>query len=104
MTSRKRWAETRFRALCTVAVMASISFSAPVAASAQDGESLIRDTEIEEILSRTPCRSDEGGRPRSEQSVHILLVGSKDLQAFAGSGHHGHLYRPHPRIEEPQSS
>lgn len=85
MTSRKRWAETRFRALCTAAVVASISLSAPVAAHAQDGESLIRDTEIEEILLKdsVPIFQAAGLDPKS---VHILLVGSKDLQAFAAPG------------------
>lgn len=85
MTSRTRWAEKRFRALCTVAVVASISFSAPVAANAQDGESLIRDTEIEEILLKdsVPIFQAAGLDPKS---VHILLVGSKELNAFAAPG------------------
>lgn len=85
MTSRKRWAEQRFRALCTAAVVASLSLSAPVSANAQDGVSLIRDTEIEEILLKdsVPIFQAAGLDPKS---VHILLVGGKDLQAFAAPG------------------
>ncbi len=85
MTSRMRWAEKRFRALCIVAVVASVSVSAPVSVNAQDGESLIRDTEIEEILLKDsmPIFQAAGLDPKS---VHILLVGSKDLQAFAAPG------------------
>jgi len=85
MTSRTPWAEKRFRALCSVAMIATVSVSAPLPAAAQDGPSLIRDTEIEEILLKdsTPIFQAAGLDPKS---VHILLVGSKDLQAFAAPG------------------
>ncbi|WP_421737760.1 M48 family metalloprotease [Caulobacter sp.] len=85
MTSRTRWAEKRFRALCSVAIVTAISLSAPVSAQAQDGESLIRDTEIEEILlhDAVPIFRAAGLDPKS---VHILLIGSKELNAFAAPG------------------
>ncbi len=85
MTSRTPWAEKRFRALCSVAMIATVSVSTPLPAAAQDGPSLIRDTEIEEILLKdsTPIFQAAGLDPKS---VHILLVGSKDLQAFAAPG------------------
>lgn len=85
MTSRTRWAEKRLGALCSVALVASLSLSAPSPASAQDGLSLIRDTEIEEILLKdsVPIFQAAGLDPKS---VHILLVGGKDLQAFAAPG------------------
>jgi predicted Zn-dependent protease len=85
MTSRTPWAKKRFRALCSVAMIATVSVSTPLPAAAQDGPSLIRDTEIEEILLKdsTPIFQAAGLDPKS---VHILLVGSKDLQAFAAPG------------------
>lgn len=85
MTSRTRWAEKRFRALGSLAVLAAVSLSMSVPAAAQDSPSLIRDTEIEEILLKdsTPIFQAAGLDPKS---VHILLVGSKDLQAFAAPG------------------
>jgi predicted Zn-dependent protease len=56
--------------------------SAPVAASAQDGLSLIRDTEIEEILAKQsePILRAAGIDPKG---VDIVIVGSKELNAFA---------------------
>jgi predicted Zn-dependent protease len=57
----------------------------PAAASAQEGLSLIRDTEIEEILKEdaAPIFTAAGF---DAKSVQIILVGSKDLNAFAGPG------------------
>src|SRR5687767_12996145 len=51
-------------------------------AAAQDGMSLIRDTEIEEILHKDadPILRAAGFDPTH---VQILLIGSKDLNAFA---------------------
>jgi len=68
------------------AIALAISFALqPVAAAAQEGMSLIRDTEIEEILKEdsTPIFQAAGFDPKS---VQILLIGSKDIQAFAGPG------------------
>lgn len=55
----------------------------PRPAAAQEGMSLIRDTEIEEILRKDtdPILKAAGMRP---ESVQILLIGSKELNAFAG--------------------
>src|SRR5258705_5677472 len=57
----------------------------PVAAFAQEGMSLIRDTEIEETLKEdsTPIFQAAGFDPKA---VQIILIGSKDIQAFAGPG------------------
>lgn len=65
-------------ALAALAV-ASVAFAAP-AASAQ---TLIRDTEIEETLAKysEPILSAAGINP---DNVEILLIGSKELNAFAG--------------------
>jgi predicted Zn-dependent protease len=54
-------------------------------AHAQDGPSLIRDTEIEEILHRDadPIFAAAGLDPKT---VRILLVGDKELNAFATQG------------------
>lgn len=54
----------------------------PSLARAQDGMSLIRDTEIEEILHRDsePILKAAGIDPKT---VNIVIVGSKDLNAFA---------------------
>src|SRR5690606_33217747 len=67
-------------ALCGL-MAASLAASARSAA-AQDGETLIRDTEIEEILYRDakPIFEAAGMDPKN---VQILIVGSKDLNAFA---------------------
>ncbi len=55
----------------------------PAAAAAQEGLSLIRDTEIEEILHHDadPIFSVAGFNPKD---VQIILIGSKEIQAFAG--------------------
>ncbi|PTS91563.1 M48 family metalloprotease, partial [Caulobacter sp. HMWF009] len=83
MTSRTRWAQNRFRALCSVAVVATVSLAQP--AIAQDGPSLIRDTEIEEILHRDADPIFEAAGLDS-RTVRILLVGDKSLNAFATQG------------------
>jgi predicted Zn-dependent protease len=85
MTSRTRWAQNRFRALCSVAVIATIATAAPASVRAQDGPSLIRDTEIEEILHRNSDPIFEAAGLDSK-TVRILLVGDKSLNAFATQG------------------
>lgn len=74
-------ARATFRMMLTAAAAVSIALPAPQA-HAQDGMSLIRDTEIEEILHRSsdPILRAAGIEPKS---VDILLIGSKDLNAFA---------------------
>lgn len=83
MTSLARPAR-RLLSIALAAVVAAGSIL-PAAASAQQGVSLIRDTEIEEILleDSKPLFAAAGMNPNS---VEILLVGGKDLQAFAGPG------------------
>ena len=85
MTSRTRWADKRFRAFSSVTLVAALSFSTWVTANAQEGPSLIRDTEIEEILHRDadPLFEAAGLDPKT---VRILLVGDKSLNAFATQG------------------
>ncbi|MCA0358509.1 MAG: M48 family metallopeptidase [Proteobacteria bacterium] len=86
MTSRSGRASRRLGgALCACAVLAS-TVSAPLPAKAQnDGPSLIRDTEIEEILHRdsAPIFAAAGLDP---DNVRILIVGDKSLNAFATQG------------------
>lgn len=67
-------------ALC--GLMAAGLAASARSAAAQDGETLIRDTEIEEILYRDakPIFEAAGMDPKN---VQILIVGSKDLNAFA---------------------
>jgi predicted Zn-dependent protease len=89
MTSRTRAASERTikrtgSALSALALLAATL--APVApAHAQDGPSLIRDTEIEEILHHDadPIYAAAGLDPKT---VRILLVGDKELNAFATQG------------------
>lgn len=59
-----------------------------VSARAQEGISLIRDTEIEEILHKNadPILRAGGFEPKN---IHIMLIGSKDLNAFAGPSQMG---------------
>jgi predicted Zn-dependent protease len=66
-------------------MVAALSLSTPVPAAAQDGPSLIRDTEIEEILHRDadPLFAAAG---LDSSTVRILLVGDKSLNAFATQG------------------
>jgi predicted Zn-dependent protease len=89
MTSRTRAAsETIGRktgsALSALALLAAI-LAPTVPAYAQDGASLIRDTEIEEILHHDadPIYAAAGLDPKT---VRILLVGDKELNAFATQG------------------
>ncbi len=100
MTSRIRAASERVSkragsALSALALLAAVL--TPVApAHAQDGPSLIRDTEIEEILHRDadPIYAAAGLDPKT---VRILLVGDKELNAFATQGlHDGPQHRPDP--------
>jgi predicted Zn-dependent protease len=74
------------RSVSRIALAASIAASlvvqaAPAAAQSR-GESLIRDTEIEEILhdNAAPILNAAGMNPKD---VQILIVGSKELNAFA---------------------
>ncbi len=78
MISRAR---SVLRSALSLAVAASVA-AAPVAAAAQDGLSIIRDTEIEEILHRDadPILRAANIDPKN---VQIILIGGKDLQAFA---------------------
>lgn len=57
----------------------------PAAASAQESLSLIRDTEIEETLLNYSRPIFEAAG-LDAKNIQILLVGSKDLNAFAGPG------------------
>jgi predicted Zn-dependent protease len=69
--------------LALAALVAASLMIRPVPAAAQDtGISLIRDTEIEEILHQDsdPVLRAAGIDPRN---VQILLIGSKELNAFA---------------------
>ena len=71
------------RSLSTLAgLAAALTLAAPVQAQAQ---SLIRDTEIEATLHHfsAPLMEAAGLRP---EDVTILLVGDKELNAFAGAG------------------
>ncbi|MCC7265872.1 MAG: M48 family metallopeptidase [Caulobacteraceae bacterium] len=76
-------ARPRRLALLAAALAASAVASAPPAAA--QGVSLIRDTEIEEILHKQadPIFKAAGLNPKD---VHLLLVGDKELNAFAGQG------------------
>ncbi len=79
-TSAPRFALRRVGAFAAALAVASGVLAPP--AQAQDGMSLIRDTEIEEILYKdaAPLLQAAGFDPRD---IHILLIGSKDLNAFA---------------------
>jgi predicted Zn-dependent protease len=74
-------ARSVLRFALTSALALSIAF-APVAAAAQEGVSLIRDTEIEEILHRDAAPILRAAGIEAD-NVEIVLVGGKDLQAFA---------------------
>jgi len=75
------------RFLSRIAMSATLAVATFLAPAAQAAEqiSLIRDTEIEEILLKqsTPILRAAGIEPKN---VEILLVGSKELNAFAGPG------------------
>ena len=59
--------------------------SAQAQASGDEGLALIRDTEIEDIL-RQDAKPLFDAAGIDSKSIKIILVGSKDLQAFAGPG------------------
>ncbi|MBC7167039.1 M48 family metalloprotease [Phenylobacterium sp.] len=76
------------RSLSRAVAAAALAFSvalAPVTAQAQEGLSLIRDTEIEAILLKDsdPILRAAGIDP---SRIDILLIGSKELNAFAAPG------------------
>ncbi|MDB5467709.1 MAG: hypothetical protein JWQ46_2471 [Phenylobacterium sp.] len=73
------------RIALAVTLSASLVLRAAPAAAQQQGESLIRDTEIEQILhdDADPIFRAAGIDPKT---VQIALIGSKDLNAFAGPG------------------
>ena len=72
--------------LALIAALAAGLVTTPAApAFAQDGISLIRDTEIEAILRKDSEPIFEAAGVESD-NIDILLIGSKDLQAFAGPG------------------
>jgi predicted Zn-dependent protease len=82
MTSLARSA-SRLALACTLALSVA---AAPVVALAQgSGISLIRDTEIEATLRKSSEPIFEAAGVESK-SIEILLIGSKDLNAFAGPG------------------
>lgn len=72
-----------FRSVSRFALAAAAAIGLAVSASPAAAQSLIRDTEIEEILLRDsePILRAAGIDP---SNVEILLVGSKELNAFAG--------------------
>jgi len=69
------------RTALSLALAAGLALG-PQRAAAQDSETLIRDTEIEEILHRDaePILTAAGIDPTK---VEIMIIGSKDLNAFA---------------------
>jgi predicted Zn-dependent protease len=75
-------ARSSSRVAIVAAMVTSLLFQAPRAVAADDGMSLIRDTEIEEILHKDaePILSAAGIDPKN---TRILIIGSKDLNAFA---------------------
>jgi len=71
-------------------------------AQAQSGPvSLIRDTEIENILQADaePLYAAAG---LNSKSINILLIGSEGPERLRGPRHHGGLYRADPRIDQRQ--
>jgi predicted Zn-dependent protease len=75
-------ARSSSRVAIVTAMAASLLFQAPRAVAADDGMSLIRDTEIEEVLHKDaePILSAAG---IDAKNTRILIIGSKDLNAFA---------------------
>jgi predicted Zn-dependent protease len=73
------------RIVVAVAVAATLVVRPGLAAAQEDGETLIRDTEIEEILHNdaAPIFKAAGIDP---STVQIALIGSKELNAFAAPG------------------
>ena len=72
-----------FRSVSRLAMTAVLAAGLAIAAGPAAAQSLIRDTEIEEILARdsAPILKAAG---IDEKSVEIVLIGSKELNAFAG--------------------
>lgn len=73
------------RKAMTAAMALTLVAHAPAARAQDEGVALIRDTEIEEILRRDsePIFKASGV---DSKSIEILLIGGKDMQAFAGPG------------------
>jgi len=78
MANRRPWS----RLAVAAGLAANLVTQATPAFAQTDGMSLIRDTEIEEILHKDaePLLQAAGFNPRD---VRILIIGSKDLNAFA---------------------
>jgi len=74
---------TPFRLL--LAATAALAVALPARAQQGEAISLIRDTEIEQILHDDAAPLYEAAGIDAK-SIHILLIGSKDLQAFAAPG------------------
>ena len=72
-----------FRSVSRLALTAALAVSVSLGAGQAAAQSLIRDTEIEEILARDskPILDAAG---IDAKSVEIVLIGSKELNAFAG--------------------
>jgi len=72
-----------FRSVSRLALAAALAAGFAIAASPAAAQSLIRDTEIEEILARDskPILDAAG---IDAKNVEIVLIGSKELNAFAG--------------------
>jgi predicted Zn-dependent protease len=72
-----------FRSVSRLALTAALAAGFAIAASPAAAQSLIRDTEIEEILARDskPILDAAG---IDAKNVEIVLIGSKELNAFAG--------------------
>lgn len=72
-----------FRSVSRLALVALAATGLAMTASPAAAQSLIRDTEIEEILLRDsePILKAAGVDPRN---VEIVIIGSKELNAFAG--------------------
>ncbi len=70
------------RSISRMASVVALAVSLAVAPSLANAQSLIRDTEIEEILFRDSAPILEAAGIDSK-SVEILLIGSKELNAFA---------------------
>ncbi|HYD44289.1 MAG TPA: M48 family metalloprotease [Phenylobacterium sp.] len=78
-------APRRPRRLAALAAAVAITALAAAQSAAAQGMSLIRDTEIEEILRKQsdPIFKAAGLNPAD---VRLLLIGDKELNAFAGQG------------------
>ena len=75
-----------FSHLALTAVLSLAATAQAFPARAQEEPlSLIRDTEIEEILKNDSAPLYRGAGLEAK-SIHILLIGSKDLNAFASPG------------------